>query len=81
MIVTTLDTITSLVAGITIFGILGNLALNLNAPNIGEVVRSGTGLAFISYPDAIAKFKFVPQVSLYIYLHMADFLPKTLVNL
>ncbi|XP_069966834.1 sodium-dependent nutrient amino acid transporter 1 isoform X1 [Bactrocera oleae] len=62
MIVTTLDTITSLVAGITIFGILGNLALNLNAPNIGEVVRSGTGLAFISYPDAIAKFKFVPQL-------------------
>uniref|UniRef100_A0A0K8VDP4 Transporter n=1 Tax=Bactrocera latifrons TaxID=174628 RepID=A0A0K8VDP4_BACLA len=64
MIVTTLDTITSLVAGITIFGILGNLALNLNAPNIREVVRSGTGLAFISYPDAIAKFNFVPQVSL-----------------
>ncbi|XP_011193333.1 sodium-dependent nutrient amino acid transporter 1 isoform X1 [Zeugodacus cucurbitae] len=62
MIVTTLDTFTSLVAGITIFGILGNLALNLNAPNIGEVVRSGTGLAFISYPDAIAKFTFVPQL-------------------
>uniref|UniRef100_A0A0K8VNF8 Transporter n=1 Tax=Bactrocera latifrons TaxID=174628 RepID=A0A0K8VNF8_BACLA len=62
MIVTTLDTITSLVAGITIFGILGNLALNLNAPNIREVVRSGTGLAFISYPDAIAKFNFVPQL-------------------
>ncbi|XP_011213288.2 sodium-dependent nutrient amino acid transporter 1 isoform X2 [Bactrocera dorsalis] len=62
MIVTTLDTITSLLAGITIFGILGNLALNLNAPNISEVVRSGTGLAFISYPDAIAKFNFVPQL-------------------
>ncbi|XP_036347528.1 sodium-dependent nutrient amino acid transporter 1-like [Rhagoletis pomonella] len=62
MIVTTLDTFTSLLAGITIFGILGNLALNLNADNISEVVRSGTGLAFISYPDAIAQFQFVPQL-------------------
>ncbi|XP_053951001.1 sodium-dependent nutrient amino acid transporter 1-like isoform X1 [Anastrepha ludens] len=62
MIVTTLDTFTSLLAGITIFGILGNLALNLNANDISDVVRSGTGLAFISYPDAIAKFQFVPQL-------------------
>ncbi|XP_039962147.1 sodium-dependent nutrient amino acid transporter 1-like isoform X1 [Bactrocera tryoni] len=70
MIVTTLDTITSLVAGITIFGILGNLALNLNAPNISEVVRSGTGLAFISYPDAIAKFNFVPQLFAVLFFFM-----------
>lgn len=57
-----MDTVTSLIAGITIFGILGNLAHNLNVSNIDEVVRSGTGLAFISYPDAIAKFNAVPQV-------------------
>lgn len=63
IIVTSLDTVTSLIAGITIFGILGNLAHNLNITNIDEVVRSGTGLAFISYPDAIAKFKAVPQVN------------------
>lgn len=62
MIVTTLDTFTSLLAGITIFGILGNLAHNLNIDNIDAVVKSGAGLAFISYPDAIAKFEFVPQV-------------------
>lgn len=62
MIITTLDTFTSLLAGITIFAILGNLAHNLNVDNIGEVVKSGSGLAFISYPDAIAKFDFVPQV-------------------
>lgn len=61
MIVTSLDTITSLIAGITIFGILGNLADNLNV-EVDEVVRSGTGLAFISYPDAIAKFEAAPQV-------------------
>lgn len=63
MIVTTLDTFTSMMAGITIFGILGNLAHNLNIEDIDQVVKSGTGLAFISYPDAISKFDFVPQVS------------------
>ena len=63
MIVTTLDTFTSLIAGITIFGILGNLAHNLNIKNVGDVVKSGTGLAFISYPDAILKFDVLPQVS------------------
>ncbi|XP_055915233.1 sodium-dependent nutrient amino acid transporter 1-like [Eupeodes corollae] len=61
MIVTTLDTFTSILAGVTMFGILGNLAHNLNIDNISEVVRGGTGLAFISYPDAISKFQFFPQ--------------------
>lgn len=60
-IVAFMDTGTSLLAGITIFGILGNLAHNLEKP-IELVVKSGTGLAFISYPDAIAKFEFYPQV-------------------
>lgn len=60
-IVAVLDTFTSLLAGVTIFGILGNLALNLDKP-IEDVVKSGTGLAFISYPDAIAKFEFYPQI-------------------
>ncbi|KAI9589591.1 hypothetical protein GQX74_007759 [Glossina fuscipes] len=34
---------------------------NLNV-EVDEVVRSGTGLAFISYPDAIAKFEAAPQL-------------------
>lgn len=63
MIVTTLDTFTSLMAGLTIFAILGNLAHNLGIEDIGSVVKSGTGLAFISYPDAISKFSVVPQVT------------------
>lgn len=63
-IVTTLDTFTSMLAGCTIFGILGHLAHESGTTNIGEVVEAGAGLAFISYPDAIAKFKFLPQVSL-----------------
>ncbi|XP_041978590.1 uncharacterized protein LOC121732702 [Aricia agestis] len=61
MIVTTLDTFTSLLSGVTIFGILGNLAYVLNR-EVNQVVGSGgTGLAFVSYPDAIAK-TFQPQL-------------------
>ena len=53
-IVTTLDTFTSLLAGCTIFGILGHLAHEIGTDDIASVVKGGTGLAFISYPDAIA---------------------------
>ncbi|CAG9830612.1 unnamed protein product [Diabrotica balteata] len=61
LVVTTLDTFTSLLSGFTIFGILGNLAHEMNVPP-SEVISAGggTGLAFISYPDALSKFTFVP---------------------
>uniref|UniRef100_A0A2A4JNI2 Transporter n=1 Tax=Heliothis virescens TaxID=7102 RepID=A0A2A4JNI2_HELVI len=61
MIVTTLDTFTSLLSGITIFGILGNLAFELQKEVKDVVGSAGTGLAFISYPDAISK-TFLPQL-------------------
>ncbi|KAK9300396.1 hypothetical protein QLX08_006927 [Tetragonisca angustula] len=61
-IVTSLDTVTSLIAGCTIFGILGNLAHEMNLTDVDKVVTSGASLAFISYPDAIAKFTVVPQL-------------------
>ncbi|KAH8400678.1 hypothetical protein KR009_000293 [Drosophila setifemur] len=61
-IVTTLDTFTSLLSGVIIFGILGNLAYENNTTDIASVVNGGPGLAFISYPDAIAKFKVLPQL-------------------
>ncbi|XP_030382029.1 sodium-dependent nutrient amino acid transporter 1-like [Scaptodrosophila lebanonensis] len=70
LIVTSLDTLTSLIAGITIFGILGNLAFNLKVTNIDEVVRSSTGLAFVSYPDAIAKFTAFPQLFAILFFFM-----------
>nr|XP_029721155.1 sodium-dependent nutrient amino acid transporter 1-like isoform X2 [Aedes albopictus] len=60
-IVTTIDTFTSLLAGCTIFGILGHLAHVVGSKDVGSVVKSGAGLAFISYPEAIAKFDVVPQ--------------------
>jgi solute carrier family 6 amino acid transporter-like protein 5/7/9/14 len=47
-IVTTLDTFTSLLAGCCIFGILGHLAHELGVEDISSVVKSGSGLAFIS---------------------------------
>ncbi|XP_053988536.1 sodium-dependent nutrient amino acid transporter 1-like isoform X2 [Hylaeus volcanicus] len=62
IVVTTLDTFTSLMAGFTIFGILGNLAHELGIEDVSKVVRGGTGLAFVSYPDAIAKFTVLPQL-------------------
>ncbi|KAJ2946052.1 hypothetical protein O0L34_g4971 [Tuta absoluta] len=61
MIVTTLDTLTSMLSGVTIFGILGNLAFNTNRPVANVVGSGGTTLAFVSYPDAIAK-TFQPQL-------------------
>ena len=56
-----LNDLTFLILGFTIFSVLGNLANELNVP-IEEVIKSGQGLAFISYPTAIAKFDYVPQL-------------------
>ncbi|KAG0710240.1 Sodium-dependent nutrient amino acid transporter 1 [Chionoecetes opilio] len=55
------DTFTSLLAGFTIFAILGNLSYEFDT-NIEDVVRGGVGLAFVSYPDALAKFDWAPQL-------------------
>ncbi|XP_063874584.1 sodium-dependent nutrient amino acid transporter 1-like isoform X2 [Scylla paramamosain] len=60
-IISMADTLTSLLAGFTIFSILGNLAFQLDT-NIEHVVRSGSGLAFVSYPEVLAKFEWVPQL-------------------
>ncbi|XP_031621110.1 sodium-dependent nutrient amino acid transporter 1-like [Contarinia nasturtii] len=61
-IVTSLDTFTSLFAGFTIFGILGHLAHEIKTDDIKSVVNGGSGLAFISYPEAIARFQQFPQM-------------------
>lgn len=62
MIITTMDSCSSIIAGCITFGILGNLAFKTGAADVASVVKGGAGLAFISYPDAIAKFEFIPQV-------------------
>ncbi|CAG0893593.1 unnamed protein product [Darwinula stevensoni] len=62
LIISVMDTFTSLLAGVSIFAILGNLKHSMGADSIDTVVKSGGGLAFISYPDAIAQFDAVPQL-------------------
>jgi len=57
-----MDTFTSLLASCTVFSVLGYLSHETGVP-IEEVAKTGgPGLAFVSYPEAIASFDFVPQV-------------------
>lgn len=51
-----MDTLTSLIAGITVFSVLGYLS-EITGKEVADIVGSGgTGIAFISYPAAIAEF-------------------------
>ncbi|XP_064538050.1 sodium-dependent nutrient amino acid transporter 1 [Drosophila montana] len=70
IIITTIDSFTSILAGCIIFGILGNLAHETNTTDISQVVKGGAGLAFISYPEAIAKFKYLPQLFAVLFFFM-----------
>ncbi|XP_037956210.1 sodium-dependent nutrient amino acid transporter 1-like [Teleopsis dalmanni] len=70
IIITSIDSLTSILAGCIIFGILGNLAYETNLTDIANVVKGGTGLAFISYPEAIAKFKYLPKVFAVLFFQM-----------
>ena len=62
MIISLMDSFTSFLAGITIFAILGNLA-HETGKDVADVVSGGIGLAFVSYPDAISKIQYLPQVT------------------
>ncbi|KAH8271602.1 hypothetical protein KR018_010874 [Drosophila ironensis] len=70
IIITTIDSLTSILAGCIIFGILGNLAHETNTSDISQVVKGGAGLAFISYPEAIAKFQYLPQLFAVLFFFM-----------
>ena len=60
MVVSVLDTITSIISGVVIFSILGAMAHELQIP-IQDVVKDGPGLAFIAYPEALLRLP-VPQL-------------------
>ncbi|XP_058835250.1 sodium-dependent nutrient amino acid transporter 1-like [Topomyia yanbarensis] len=62
MIISWLDTFTSIIAGCIVFGVIGNLAYVTEQNDIQTVVKSGAGLTFMTYPDAIAKFDLLPQL-------------------
>ncbi|XP_021952468.1 sodium-dependent nutrient amino acid transporter 1 [Folsomia candida] len=61
LVISFMDTFTSILAGCTIFAVLGHLSEETGRP-IEDVTDGGAGLAFVSYPEAIAKFTFVPQL-------------------
>lgn len=62
-IISVTDTLTSLLAGFTIFAILGHLAELMGVDDIDLVIKGGgSSLAFVSYPDVLARFDWVPQL-------------------
>jgi len=59
MIVCFGNCLTSFFAGFAIFSVLGFLAYELDVP-VEKVVQSGTGLAFVAYPDLVTRFPWAP---------------------
>jgi solute carrier family 6 amino acid transporter-like protein 5/7/9/14 len=59
-VISSLDFVTSIIAGVVIFSILGALSKETGVP-LSEIVEGGQGLAFIAYPTALARLP-VPQV-------------------
>lgn len=62
MIISWLDTCTSLLSGAIVFSIIGHLGVITNETDYTKVVHPGSGLTFITYPDALAKFEHVPNL-------------------
>ncbi|KAI6181637.1 Snf-9 [Aphelenchoides besseyi] len=54
LIITVADGFMSMFGGTAVFSVLGFMAKQLNS-NIDDVVQSGTGLAFIAYPEAMSR--------------------------
>ncbi|KAL1498067.1 hypothetical protein ABEB36_008924 [Hypothenemus hampei] len=53
------NTLTSVLAGLVTFSILGHLALEQNT-DVGNVVKSGPGLVFLTYPEVVVKLPAAP---------------------
>uniref|UniRef100_T1JCL7 Transporter n=1 Tax=Strigamia maritima TaxID=126957 RepID=T1JCL7_STRMM len=61
VIISVLDTFTSMLAGVTIFSVIGALAYELKVP-IDKVIKTETSLAFVAYPEALSRIDVVPQL-------------------
>lgn len=62
IIISVLDTFTNILAGCVIFAVLGTLAHQRGEAIENVVNHEGLGLAFVIYPEALAKIKIVPQL-------------------
>lgn len=58
---------TSIMAGTVIFSVLGHLSY-LSGRDVKEVVKSGPGLAFLAYPEVVAKMPGAPVWSVLFFL-------------
>ncbi|XP_077137624.1 sodium- and chloride-dependent neutral and basic amino acid transporter B(0+)-like [Ranitomeya variabilis] len=63
IVVSIINCLTSILAGFSIFSILGHMAL-VSGKKVSDVVDEGFGLAFIAYPDALAKLPVSPLWSI-----------------
>ncbi|XP_063791753.1 sodium- and chloride-dependent neutral and basic amino acid transporter B(0+)-like [Pseudophryne corroboree] len=63
IVVSIVNFLTSIIAGFAIFSILGHMAL-VSGKKVSDVVDEGFGLAFIAYPDALAKLPVSPLWSI-----------------
>lgn len=61
MIVSVLDTVTSIISGMVIFSVLGAMAHDLGDVKVEDVAQGGPGLAFVAYPEALTRLP-VPQL-------------------
>lgn len=57
-----LDTFTSVLAGCVVFSVLGSLSAKLDVAFEDVIGTGGTDLAYIVYPQALANIEFVPQL-------------------
>ena len=60
LIITGADGFMSVFGGTAVFSVLGFMSKQLDAP-IDTVVQSGTGLAFIAYPEGSLCASFIPS--------------------
>ncbi|XP_064473416.1 sodium- and chloride-dependent GABA transporter 1-like [Ornithodoros turicata] len=67
MVLCVVNPLTSIMAGTVIFSVLGHLS-HLSGRDVGAVVKSGPGLAFLAYPEVVAKMPGAPVWSVLFFL-------------
>ncbi|XP_037498416.1 sodium-dependent proline transporter [Rhipicephalus sanguineus] len=68
LFVSTMDFITSIIGGIVIFSVLGNMSTELGI-DIKDVAKAGQGLAFVAYPEALSRLV-IPQLWSFLFFFM-----------